>query len=88
MRDRDAYFLLGLLLGAALGAAAMFFFAPAEGAKTRQQVIDQSLALRRRAQETVDDLGDQISERSQAALALATKPFHRRESFWERLRFW
>ena len=88
MRDRDAYFLLGLLLGAALGAAAMFFFAPAEGAKTRQQVIDQGVALRRRAQETVDDVSGQITERSQAALALASKPFTKRENFWERLRFW
>jgi gas vesicle protein len=88
MNDRGVYFVLGLLLGAALGAAVMFFLAPAEGAKSRQQVIDQGIALRRRAQETADDLGGQISERSQAALALATKPFHKRESFWERLRFW
>lgn len=88
MNDRGVYFVLGLLLGAALGAAVMFFLAPAEGAKSRQQVFDQGIALRRRAQETVDDLGGQISERSQAALALATKPFHKRESFWERLRFW
>ena len=88
MNDRGVYFVLGLLLGTALGAAVMFFLAPAEGAKSRQQVIDQGIALRRRAQETVDDLGGQISERSQAALALATKPFHKRESFWERLRFW
>ena len=88
MNDRGVYFVLGLLVGAALGAAAMVFMAPAEGAKTRQQVINQGLALSRRAQETVGDVSGQISERSQAALALATKPFQKRESFWDRLRFW
>lgn len=88
MRDYRADFFLGFLLGAALGATLMIFFAPAEGAKTRQQIIDQGVALRQRAQETVDDVSSQISERSQAALALATKPFTKRENFWERLRFW
>ncbi len=95
MRDRGADLLLGLVLGAALGATLALLFAPQEGAETRQYLIDQGFALRKRAQETVDEFGDQfdefgdqIKERSQKAVGLATKPFARRKRGLARLRPW
>jgi gas vesicle protein len=88
MRDQGADFVLGLVLGALLGAAVMILFAPDEGAKTRQHMINQGVALRRRALETADEVSYQIKERTQDALALASKPFTKRKRGLARLRFW
>jgi gas vesicle protein len=88
MSERANGFILGLLLGIVLGAALMLFFAPAEGEKTRQQVLEQGVVLRRRIQETAEGVSDQVKERSQEALAAAAKPFARQKRGWARLRFW
>jgi gas vesicle protein len=88
MSERANGFILGLLLGIVLGATLMIFFAPAEGEKTRQQVLEQGVALRRRAEATIEGMGDQVKERSQEAFALASKPLAKQKRGWARLRFW
>jgi gas vesicle protein len=71
-----------------LGATLMLFFAPAEGEKTRQQALEQGVAPRRRAEATIQGVGDQVKERSQEALAVVAKPFTNQKRGWARLRFW
>lgn len=88
MSERANGFILGLLLGIVVGATLMIFFAPASGEKTRQQVLEQGGVLRRRVQQSVEEAGDQIKERSKAPLALAGKPFAKQKRGWARLRFW
>jgi gas vesicle protein len=88
MSERANGFILGLLLGIVLGATLMIFFAPASGDKTRQQVLEQGVVLRRRIQEAAEGVSDQIKERSQEALEVAAKPFAKQKRGWARLRFW
>lgn len=68
-------FILGLVLGAILGAVIAILFAPMEGAQTRQQLLEQGIELRNRGGEAIDQVSQQVQQRSQAALAAATKPF-------------
>ena len=88
MRERNTLFVMGLVLGVALGAALMLFFAPAEGEQTRQQLLKQGDTLRRRAQETAEGVSDQVQARVQDMVALANTPFTRRKRGLTRLRFW
>ncbi len=74
MRIRSE-FILGLILGALLGAALATLFAPMEGAQTRQQLLEQGIEIRNRGGAAFDQVSQQVQQRSQAALAAATRPF-------------
>jgi gas vesicle protein len=68
-------FILGLILGALLGAVLAILFAPMEGSQMRQQLLDQGIELRNRGGEAIDQVSQQVQQRSQEALAAATRPF-------------
>jgi gas vesicle protein len=88
MQERGTLFVVGLLLGVVVGAALMGLFAPAEGERTRREILKQGDTLRRRALETAEDVSDQVQERVQGIVALANKPFTKRKRGLARLRFW
>lgn len=68
MRPRLADFVLGLGLGALLGAVLALLFAPVEGTKMRQLLLAQSRTLRQQGEGALDQLSTQMKERTQEAL--------------------
>ena len=88
MRERGPLFVAGLLLGVLVGAALMGLFAPAEGERTRREILKQGATLRRRALLTAEDVNDQVQERVQGMVTLASRPFRKRKRGLARLRFW
>ena len=54
-------FVLGLLCGAALGAAIGLMFAPKAGSEFRQRLYDSTGDIRRRAYETYDQATEQVN---------------------------
>jgi gas vesicle protein len=48
-------FLAGILLGALIGAAAMWLLAPQSGKKTQRQIRRKGKALRKQTAETIED---------------------------------
>ena len=54
-------FVLGLLCGAALGAAIGLMFAPKAGSEFRQRLYDSTGDIRRRAYETYDQASEQVN---------------------------
>jgi gas vesicle protein len=55
-------FMVGMLCGAAVGAALGLMFAPKSGVEMRQQLADQSERLRQRATEKADRLRQRASD--------------------------
>jgi len=55
-------FMVGMLCGAAIGAAVGLMFAPKPGAEMRQQIAEQSDRFRRRATEQADHLRRRATE--------------------------
>ena len=88
MRERGTLFVVGLLLGVVVGAGLMGLFAPAEGEQTRRELLKQGNVLRRRALSTAEDVSDQVQERVQGMVTLASKPFTKRKPGLAQLRFW
>jgi gas vesicle protein len=76
--DRSGGFVLGLLCGAAVGAALGLMFAPKPGVETRRQVAESADRLKRRASalygEASDTVGDVMS-RSREAWAAGRDAF-------------
>lgn len=72
---RGSGFFLGLVLGAAVGAALAILFAPQEGEKTRNLLIEQGLELRKRTEGTVDDLNSQAKSRFNDAIATGKETY-------------
>jgi gas vesicle protein len=54
-------FVLGLLCGAALGAAIGLMFAPKAGSEFRQRLYDSTGDIRRKAYETYDQASEQVN---------------------------
>lgn len=69
MSNRGSGFFLGLVLGAVVGATLAILFAPQEGEKTRNLLLEQSDDIRKRTEGTIDQLTGQARERFNDALA-------------------
>lgn len=69
MGRRGSGFFLGLVLGAVVGATLAILFAPQEGEKTRNVLLEQGVELRKRTEGTLDQLSGQARERFNDALS-------------------
>ncbi len=69
MSNRGSGFFLGLVLGAVVGATLAILFAPQEGEKTRNLLLEQGDDLRRRTEDTLDQVSGQVRGRVTDALA-------------------
>lgn len=69
MSRRGSGFFLGLVLGAVVGATLAILFAPQEGEKTRNVLLEQGVELRKRTEGTLDQLSGQARDRFNDALA-------------------
>lgn len=69
MGRRSSGFFFGLVLGMVVGATLAILFAPQEGEKTRNVLLEQGLELRKRTEGTLDQLSGQARERFNDALA-------------------
>ncbi|HEY7351012.1 MAG TPA: YtxH domain-containing protein [Ktedonobacterales bacterium] len=69
MSRRGSGFFLGLVLGVVVGATLAILFAPQEGEKTRNLLLDQSGDLRKRTEGAIDQLSDQARDRFNKAVA-------------------
>jgi gas vesicle protein len=69
MSRRSSGFFFGLVLGAVVGATLAILFAPQEGERTRNLLLEQGLELRKRTEGTLDQLSGQARERFNEALA-------------------
>lgn len=73
MSRRGSGFFLGLVLGAVLGATLAILFAPQEGEKTRNLLLEQGGDIRKRTEGTLD----QLKERANDALATGRETYGR-----------
>jgi gas vesicle protein len=64
------YFLLGALVGAAVGTAIALLFAPQPGEELRGSLKEKGIELQRRAREDVPQAGD-VRRRAESALQSA-----------------
>jgi gas vesicle protein len=69
MSNRGSGFFLGLVLGALVGATLAILFAPQEGEKTRNLLLEQGTDIRKRAEGLIDQVPAQTKERFNEALA-------------------
>ncbi len=72
---RISGFFLGLTLGAVVGATLAILFAPQEGEKTRDLLLQQGLELRKRTEGTLDQLSGQTRDRLNDALATGKETY-------------
>ena len=77
MGRRGSGFFLGLVLGAVVGATLAILFAPQEGEKTRNLLIEQGMELRKRGEGTIDQLTGQVKDRFGDALASGRETYSR-----------
>jgi gas vesicle protein len=68
MSNRGSGFFLGLVLGAVVGATLAILFAPQEGEKTRNLLLEQGGDLRKRTEGTLDQVSGQVRGRVTDAL--------------------
>lgn len=69
MSNRGSGFFLGLVLGAVVGATLAILFAPQEGEKTRNLLLEQGVDLRKRTEGTLDQISGQAKERFNEAMS-------------------
>jgi gas vesicle protein len=67
----DASLVLGLIVGAAIGAGVAFILAPRSGQETRAVIREQGLILRDRVQETADSVRQKAADATGSAQAHA-----------------
>jgi gas vesicle protein len=67
----DASLVLGLIVGAAIGAGIAFILAPRSGQETREAIREQGLILRDRVQETTDSVRQKAADATGSAQASA-----------------
>lgn len=72
-QDQLVGFVTGLLLGAAIGAAAAFLTAPQSGTRTRKKLGKTARQLRKSTGDRWDDLADDVKGRVDDALSGARK---------------
>jgi gas vesicle protein len=77
MSRRGSGFFLGLVLGAVLGATLAILFAPQEGERTRNLLLEQGVDIRKRTEGTLDQLSGQAKERFNEALATGRETYGR-----------
>ncbi len=77
MSRRGSGFFLGLVLGAVLGATLAILFAPQEGERTRNLLLEQGVDIRKRTEGTLDQLSGQAKERFNDALATGRETYGR-----------
>ena len=73
-------FAIGLLCGAALGAAVALLYAPKPGAETRRHVSDSAQRLKRRASEAYDGASHAVGDvlaRSRRAVEVGRETFRK-----------
>ncbi len=73
-------FALGLLCGAAMGAAIALLYAPKPGAETRQLVTDSAQRLKRRASEAYDGASHAVGDvlaKSRRAVEVGRETFRK-----------
>ncbi len=75
MKSRGSGFFLGLVLGVVVGATLAILFAPQEGEKTRNLLLEQSGDLRKRTEGTLDQLTSQTRGRLNDALATGRETY-------------
>jgi len=73
--SRFSGFVLGLALGAVVGATLAILFAPQEGEKTRNLLLEQGLELRKRTEGTLDQLTGQTRDRFNDAVATGKETY-------------
>jgi gas vesicle protein len=72
-QDQLTGFVMGLLLGAAIGATAALLTAPQSGRRTRRKLGRTASQLKRNTGDRWDDLADEVKTRVDDALAGARK---------------
>jgi gas vesicle protein len=65
--DRGSGFAIGLIVGAVLGLAVGFLFAPRPGAETRQLLREKAETARERATEVVQKMRETAAEAAKKA---------------------
>lgn len=82
-RDNGDGFWAGLVLGAFVGAAAAFLFAPAPGEETRERLREQGIVLRERAEVFSEEARRRAEEISQRGRELLEERVARLEALVE-----
>jgi gas vesicle protein len=77
MSRRGSGFFLGLVLGAVVGATLAILFAPQEGEKVRNLLLEQGIDIRKRTEGTLDQLSGQAKERFNDAMATGRETYGR-----------
>jgi gas vesicle protein len=77
MSRRGSGFFLGLVLGLVVGATLAILFAPQEGEKTRNLLLEQGVDIRKRTEGTLDQVSGQVRERFNDALATGRETYGR-----------
>jgi gas vesicle protein len=75
MSRRGSGFFLGLVLGAVVGATLAILFAPEEGEKVRNLLLEQGIDIRKRTEGTLDSLSGQAKERFNDAVATGRETY-------------
>lgn len=61
-------FLIGMLVGSAVGAAAALLFAPMEGAETRRKIADTSKSAKDKVTQAASSVRKRVKREPEAAL--------------------
>jgi gas vesicle protein len=72
-QDQLVGFVVGLLLGAAIGATAALLTAPESGRRTRKRLGKAATEIRKGAGDRWDDLADEVKNRVDDAISGARK---------------
>ena len=64
-------FLIGMLVGTAVGTIAALLFAPMEGSQTRQKIADSSKAAKDKVVQTASNVKQRVKRQPEAALKQA-----------------
>lgn len=71
MNNNDS--ITAFIVGLAAGAALMYIFDPAKGARRRSLIGDQAVALKNDAAEAISDTAEDLSNRAYGVVAETTK---------------